>query len=37
MSLEPSTGLYQKFGMEAVSYSVFNPAGINGTGYGGAD
>lgn len=28
MYLEPSTGLYQKFGMEAVEYSVFNPAGI---------
>lgn len=30
MSLEPSTGLYQRFGMEAVAYSVFNPAGIAG-------
>lgn len=30
MSLEPSTGLYQKFGMEAAEYSVFNPSGING-------
>ncbi|MBV1926997.1 MAG: extracellular solute-binding protein, partial [Rhodobacteraceae bacterium] len=30
MSLEPSTGLYQKFGMEAAEYSVFNPSGISG-------
>lgn len=30
MYLEPSTGLYQRFGMEAVEYSVFNPAGIAG-------
>ncbi len=29
-SLTPSTGLYQQFGMEAASYSVFNPSGING-------
>jgi len=30
-SLTPSTGLYQQFGMEAASYSVFNPSGINGS------
>ena len=30
MSLEPSTGLYQKFGVEAAEYSVFNPSGANG-------
>jgi microcin C transport system substrate-binding protein len=30
MYLEPSTGLYQKFGMEAAEYSVFNPSGVNG-------
>ncbi len=29
-SLTPSTGLYQMYGMEAASYSVFNPSGING-------
>jgi len=29
-SLSPSTGLYQQYGMEAASYSVFNPSGING-------
>jgi len=31
-SLEPSTGLYQQYGMEAAAYSVFNPSGINGPG-----
>ncbi len=30
MSLQPSTGLYQQFGQEAASYSVFNPSGISG-------
>ncbi|KUJ76563.1 peptide ABC transporter substrate-binding protein [Ruegeria marisrubri] len=30
MSLQPSTGLYQQFGSEAASYSVFNPAGVHG-------
>ena len=29
-SLQPSTGLYQQYGMEAASFSVFNPSGING-------
>lgn len=29
-SLQPSTGLYQQYGMEAAAYSVFNPAGISG-------
>ncbi|MFK7751620.1 MAG: extracellular solute-binding protein [Sedimentitalea sp.] len=29
-SLQPSTGLYQQYGMEAASYSVFNPAGVSG-------
>jgi microcin C transport system substrate-binding protein len=29
-SLQPSTGLYQQYGMEAAAYSVFNPSGING-------
>lgn len=30
MSLRSSTGLYQRFGEEAVEYSVFNPAGVAG-------
>ncbi|GHG89071.1 extracellular solute-binding protein [Pseudodonghicola xiamenensis] len=29
-SLEPSTGLYQLYGEEAASYSVFNPSGVHG-------
>jgi microcin C transport system substrate-binding protein len=29
-SLQPSTGLYQQYGMEAAAFSVFNPSGING-------
>ncbi|MES0827583.1 extracellular solute-binding protein [Ruegeria sp. SCP11] len=29
-SLQPSTGLYQQFGTEAASYSVFNPSGAHG-------
>lgn len=29
-SLQPSTGLYQQFGTEAASYSVFNPSGVHG-------
>ncbi len=29
-SLQPSTGLYQKFGSEAASYSLFNPTGVHG-------
>ncbi|MCB1311403.1 MAG: ABC transporter substrate-binding protein [Sedimentitalea sp.] len=29
-SLQPSTGLYQQYGMEAAAFSVFNPAGISG-------
>lgn len=29
-SLQPSTGLYQKFGEEAASYSLFNPTGVHG-------
>ncbi len=29
-SLQPSTGLYQQYGTEAASYSVFNPSGIHG-------
>ena len=29
-SLQPSTGLYQQYGMQAAAYSVFNPAGISG-------
>ena len=29
-SLQPSTGLYQRFGTEAAAYSVFNPAGVHG-------
>ncbi|WP_282021944.1 extracellular solute-binding protein [Ruegeria faecimaris] len=29
-SLQPSTGLYQQFGTEAASYSVFNPSGAYG-------
>lgn len=29
-SLTPSTGLRQQYGMEAASYSVFNPSGISG-------
>ncbi|WP_438826208.1 extracellular solute-binding protein [Ruegeria atlantica] len=29
-SLQPSTGLYQQYGSEAASYSVFNPSGAHG-------
>jgi microcin C transport system substrate-binding protein len=29
-SLQPSTGLYQKFGSEAAEYSLFNPTGVHG-------
>lgn len=29
-SLQPSTGLYQQYGMEAADFSVFNPSGVNG-------
>jgi microcin C transport system substrate-binding protein len=29
-SLQPSTGLYQQYGIEAAQYSVFNPSGVNG-------
>ncbi|MDK3073959.1 extracellular solute-binding protein [Sedimentitalea sp. JM2-8] len=29
-SLQPSTGLYQQYGMEAAAFSVFNPSGVNG-------
>ena len=28
--LQPSTGLYQQYGMETADFSVFNPSGING-------
>lgn len=29
-TLQPSTGLFQQYGQEAASYSVFNPAGVSG-------